>query len=116
MTNKTVTMPLELAERILANDPTAEHDAMLELRALIAAPAVERQEPVAVPVAWMRFDDDQRAIFTRSKRSNASEPLYPHPTAYRHADTSPPAPVAVIDPGLTTFSRRPHARTAGESR
>lgn len=47
------------------------------------APAVQKGEPVAVPVAWMRFDADQRALFTRTKRSNDSQPLYDHPTAYR---------------------------------
>jgi hypothetical protein len=57
-------------------------DAWKELRTLLDAPAVERQVPV--PVAWMRFDEDQKAIFTRSKRNNSSEPLYAHPTAYRN--------------------------------
>lgn len=51
-----------------------------ELRALLDKPA-----PEPVPVAWMRFDDDQKAIFTRTKRADKSEPLYAHPTAYRHS-------------------------------
>lgn len=70
-------------------EPEEEHEFVKELRALLDAdspasdaPAVERQE--AVPVAWMRFDEDQKAIFTRSKRNNSSEPLYAHPTAYRN--------------------------------
>lgn len=54
-----------------------------------------------VPVAWMRFDDDQKAIFTKSKRANKSEPLYAHPTAYRHTTPTAqpqPAPVALVLP------------------
>ncbi|OKO47351.1 hypothetical protein [Pseudomonas sp. BTN1] len=50
----------------------------LHLRDLLDAPA-----PVPTPAAWMRFDQDQKAVFTRGKRTNDSEPLYPHPTAYR---------------------------------
>lgn len=51
-----------------------------ELRSLLDKPA-----PEPVPVAWMRLDDDQKAIFTRSKRPGHSEPLYAHPTAYRQS-------------------------------
>ena len=59
---------------------------MVELSASAEPSApVERDEPQPVPVAWMRFDDEQRAIFTRSKRTKDSEPLYAHPTAYRQA-------------------------------
>lgn len=59
-----------------------------ELRALLDKP---EPEPVPVPVAWMRFDDDQKAIFTRSKRAEDSEALYVHPTAYRVPRSEPPA-------------------------
>lgn len=34
--DRKIEVSLQLLERVLANDPTAEHDAMLELRALIA--------------------------------------------------------------------------------
>ncbi len=64
-----------------------------ELRATLAQPADQQGEPV--PVAWMRFDDDQRAIFTRSKRSKNSEALYTRPTAYRQAQ---PATAKVDEP------------------
>lgn len=55
-----------------------------KLRALLDAPAA-----TPVPAAWIRFDQDQKAIFTRGKRSNDSEPLYLHPTAYRMPTTQP---------------------------
>lgn len=65
-----------------------------KLRALLDATA-----PIPVPAAWMRFDHDQKAIFTRGKRSNDSEPLYPHPTAYRMQAAQPQGkPVAYADP------------------
>lgn len=130
MTNKTVTMSRELAEVFATTDVNLERGkynrAIEELRALLtaecsevipqcsellrtqAAPIVEADgmgEAVAVPVAWMRFDDDQRAIFTRSKRCNKSEPLYAHPTAYRHV-ASPPAPVSVVLPDPADCNER----------
>jgi len=83
-TNQTIDgVPREMLESVLeiAADQWTRTD---ELRALLDAPA-----PTPVPVAWMRFDDDQKAIFTRSRRANKSEPLYAHPTAYRH--TAPAA-------------------------
>ncbi|WP_239985233.1 hypothetical protein [Pseudomonas syringae] len=65
----------------------------IDLAEMDIQPADQQGEPV--PVAWMRFDDDQRAIFTRSKRSKNSEALYAHPTAYRHAQ---PAMAKVVLP------------------
>ena len=61
--------------------------------------AQHQGEPV--PFAWFRFDDDQKAIFTRSKRTKDSEALYVHPTAYRLPRAEQPAPVAVVMPELS---------------
>lgn len=89
-TNQTIDgVPRELLERALLDAQRvrfATDKQVIELRALLDAPT-----PTSTPVvvAWMRFDDDQKAIFTRSKRANKSEPLYAHPTAYRH--TAPAA-------------------------
>ena len=87
-TNQTIDgVPRELLVRLCNFHAAGWEDIepeIKELRALLDAPT-----PTPVPVAWMRFDDDQKAIFTRSKRANKSEPLYAHPTAYRH--TSPAA-------------------------
>ncbi|WP_421547849.1 hypothetical protein [Pseudomonas sp. QD4] len=97
-----ISVPRELLERaltILALSPSGLYG---ELRALLAKPA-----PIPVPAAWMRFDLDQKAIFTRGKRSDDSEPLYPHPTAYRmpkpaaqHQGNAVAARVCAYTPGL----------------
>lgn len=64
----------------------------LQLRDLLDAPT-----PVPIPAAWMRFDQDQKAVFTRGKRTNDSEPLYPHPTAYRMPAAQPQGEVEPVE-------------------
>lgn len=66
-------------------NPQITYAAMLA--AAPVPPQVEAQ-PVATAFGWVRFDDGQKAIFTRSKRTKDSEPVFLHPTAYRvtHSD------------------------------
>lgn len=98
MTNKTVTMPLELAESLLSWLLMQQHyrvSDVEQLRALLAAPAVERQEPIYqvrylgdggggwIDVERDEFNSDNLGISNYQTRT-----LY----------TSPPAPVAVVLP------------------
>jgi hypothetical protein len=102
MTNKTVTMSREMAERLIKGNASEgatalqlfdAWKAMDELRALLAAPVVERQEPVAWvnPYALTSFSENEKQwvrtpVSLAENRANGyTHPLY----------TSPPAPVVV---------------------
>jgi hypothetical protein len=108
MTN-TLTISRELAERILANDPTAEHDAMLELRAILAAPSFERQDEQQMACMPVERCYDVRAqmiiAFNESRKAGGDlddglDAAYK--AALRYSPNpllaSPPAPVAVVLP------------------
>jgi hypothetical protein len=107
MTNKTVTMSRELAERILSDLGNAYISSRVgeELRAMLAAPAVERQESVAwandqqlllcsksprevQPNNPMMHDLPRNIAGSALKTDYCNTPLY----------TSPPAPVEVVLP------------------
>lgn len=65
MTNdKAITMSRELAERITNpfGDPHDKFNAVQELRALLAAPVVERQEPVPLTAVAVLRDDGEGAL------------------------------------------------------
>lgn len=93
MTNKTVTMsrepmlqvPRALLEALFNADSVERHTNIeRELRALLAAPVVERQEPYT----WMRIDVDGNPYRCNPADHGDAFPLY----------TSPHAPVAVVLP------------------
>jgi hypothetical protein len=114
MTNKTVTMPLELAENIFvwlsrANERNEAEDITewVELRSLLAAPAVERQEPVKLPER--SFVGDIRNPYRHTVLHDGYISGW---NAYQDAMvkigplyTSPPAPVAIPEecPHLIVF-------------
>lgn len=107
MTNKTVTMPLELAERlshVLYMHDAENTEAASELDSLIAAPAVERQvEPVTMDgkttireyaantIDEKFIGDDWTKGYEECKRRI-------HTMLMQPINTSPPAPVAVVLP------------------
>jgi hypothetical protein len=80
---------LGMDEGFSSFEPAIEHDFVKELRAFAESDLAPSPAPAhsknaePVPAGWLRFDDDQLAIFTRSKRGKDAQPLYPHPTSYR---------------------------------
>ena len=87
-----LSMILNALDRDAAEGKVVRGEMAQELRALLDKPA-----PLPVPEAWMRFDDDQKAIFTRSKRADQSEALYAHPTEHEETEAeSRAAWIAVV--------------------
>lgn len=97
--DKTVTMSRGLAERLIRSiDEPQPSPLYAELRALLAAPVVERQEPHQIHDCCANCLQGNDAHSDDGKCPSPNTTIW-HAWDYDFApDTSPPAPVAVVHP------------------
>ena len=94
MTNKTIEVPRELLEKALRDASTIRFSTdshVVEIRALLAAPVVERQEPAQ----WQRKSQMHEETWYPLPADEVSEAKR-QGWEIRALYTSPPAPVSVV--------------------